>query len=74
MCIATHFHEDRTAGLEYYRQQGIKTFTTRQTDDLSKKSGKKRAQFFIDKDTTFTLGQYSFNTYFPGMAMHPIIL
>lgn len=71
MCIATHFHEDRTAGLEYYRQQGIKTFTTRQTDDLSKKSGKKRAQFLIDKDTTFTLGQYSFNTYFPGHGHAP---
>jgi len=26
LCLATHFHEDRTGGLEYYRQQGIKTY------------------------------------------------
>ena len=25
MCVATHSHEDRTAGLEYFKQQGIKT-------------------------------------------------
>ncbi len=66
LCIATHFHADRTAGLEYYRQQGIKTFTTRQTDELSKKNGMKRAEFLIENDTIFTIGQYSFQTYFPG--------
>jgi metallo-beta-lactamase class B len=65
-CIATHFHEDRTGGLEYYWQQGIKTYTTRQTDELSKKKGMKRAEFLIDKDTVFTIGHYSFQTYFPG--------
>src|SRR3954469_1405986 len=51
MCIATHFHDDRTAGLEYYKQQGIKTYTTKQTDELSKARGKKRAEFLIYKDT-----------------------
>ncbi|MFZ6012456.1 MAG: BlaB/IND/MUS family subclass B1 metallo-beta-lactamase [Bacteroidota bacterium] len=66
MCIATHFHEDRTGGLSYYRQQGIATYTTRKTDELSAKGGMKRAQFLIDKDTVMTVGQYSFRTYFPG--------
>ena len=66
LCIATHFHDDKTAGLEYYRQQGIKTYTTKQTDELSKTRGKKRAAYLIDKDTVFTIGQYSFQTYFPG--------
>src|SRR5881394_3644427 len=28
LCIATHFHEDRTGGLEFYQRQGIKTYTT----------------------------------------------
>ncbi len=68
LCIATHFHEDRTGGLEYYRQQGIKTYTTKQTDELSKSSRKKRAEFLIDKDSIFTMGQYSFQTYFPGQG------
>jgi metallo-beta-lactamase class B len=66
LCIATHFHEDRTGGLEYYRQQGINTYTTRQTDELSKKRGMKRAEFLIDKDTAFKAGQYSFQTFYPG--------
>ncbi len=71
LCIATHFHEDRTGGLEYYRQQGIKTYTTSETDELSKKRGMKRAEFLIDKDTVFTTGQYSFQTYFPGQGHAP---
>jgi metallo-beta-lactamase class B len=71
LCIATHFHEDRTGGLQYYSQQGIKTYTTRRTDELSKKRGMKRAEFLMDKDTVFTVGQYSFQTYFPGAAHAP---
>jgi metallo-beta-lactamase class B len=71
LCIATHFHEDRTGGLEYYKQQGIKTYTTVQTDELSKKRGMKRAEFLIDKDTAFTVGQYFFQTYFPGQGHAP---
>lgn len=71
LCFASHFHEDRTGGLEYYRQQGIKTYTTRQTDELSKKRGMKRAEYLIDKDTTFKIGQYSFQTYYPGQGHAP---
>src|SRR5215813_449631 len=43
LCVATHFHEDRTGGLQYYAQKGIKTYTTTKTDELSRKTGKKRA-------------------------------
>ncbi|MCD6017815.1 MAG: bla [Bacteroidetes bacterium] len=66
LCIATHSHEDRSAGLEYYKQKGIKTYTSKQTDVISEKTGEKRAEFLFSKDTTFTLGQYSFETYYPG--------
>jgi metallo-beta-lactamase class B len=66
LCIATHFHDDRTAGLAYYRQQGIKTYTTRRTDSLSQQKNHKRAQFLLAKDTTFHIGQYTFDTYYPG--------
>lgn len=71
LCIATHFHEDRTGGLQYYARKGIKTYTTTKTDELSKKSGKKRAEFLIAKDTVFRIGQYSFQTYFPGHGHAP---
>lgn len=66
MCFATHWHSDKTAGLEYYRQQGIKTYTTVLTDELSEKNNKKRAEFLMTKDSVFTVGQYSFETYYPG--------
>lgn len=66
LCFATHWHSDKTAGLEYYRQQGIKTYTTVLTDELSKKNNKKRAEFLLTKDTVFNTGQYSFETYYPG--------
>lgn len=68
MCFATHWHSDKTAGLEYYRQQGIKTYTTALTDELSKKNNKKRAEFLMAKDTVFNAGQYSFETYYPGQG------
>lgn len=71
LCIATHFHEDRTAGLEYYRKRGIKTYTTKQTDELSKVRGMSRAEFLIKDDTTFTVGQYKFNTFYPGPGHAP---
>lgn len=68
MCFATHWHSDKTAGLEYYRQIGIKTYTTSLTDELSKKNNKKRAEFLMSKDSTFQVGQYSFETYYPGQG------
>lgn len=66
LAFASHFHEDRTAGLEYYRERGIKTFTTYLTDSLSKSTSKKRAEFLIQHDTTFTVGSYRFEVYYPG--------
>lgn len=66
LCFATHWHSDKTAGLEYYRQLGVKTYTTVLTDSLSKKNNKKRAEFLMLKDTVFSVGQYSFETYYPG--------
>ena len=66
MCFATHWHSDKTAGLEYYRQHGIKTYTTALTDELSKKNDMKQAEFLMTRDTTFQVGQYAFETYYPG--------
>lgn len=66
MCIATHWHSDRTAGLEYYRNLGIRTYTTNLTDEYSRKNNKKRAEYLVERDTVFRVGQYSFETYYPG--------
>lgn len=66
ICIATHWHNDRTEGLEYYRQQGAKTYTTVLTDNLCRENNMKRAEFIMKNDTIFYVGQYSFEVYYPG--------
>lgn len=71
LCIATHFHEDRTAGLSYYRQQGISTYTTLLTDQLSGKNHKKRAEKLMTKDTLFNIGPYGFEVFYPGEGHTP---
>jgi metallo-beta-lactamase class B len=71
MCISTHFHDDRTAGLEYYGSMGIRTYTSKKTDEFSKKRNKKRAEFLIYKDSVFKVGQHSFQTYYGGPGHSP---
>jgi metallo-beta-lactamase class B len=66
MAFATHWHSDKTAGLEYYKQLGISTYTTQLTDELSKKNNAKRAEYLIAKDTAFKVDQYEFQTFYPG--------
>jgi metallo-beta-lactamase class B len=71
VCIATHSHEDRTAGLSYYKKFGIKTYMTKQTDAICKERNEPRAQYTIAKDSVFTVGQYSFQTYYAGPGHTP---
>jgi metallo-beta-lactamase class B len=65
-CIATHFHDDRTAGLEYYKSKGIKTYSSKQTFDLCKQNNEKQVEFYFTNDTTFNFGNHSFQTYYAG--------
>lgn len=71
MCIATHSHADRTAGLEFLKGKGISTYTTTYTDKRSAATNEKRAEFLIDKDTVFTVGQHTFETFYPGKGHAP---
>ncbi len=66
LCIATHHHEDRTGGLAFLRAKGIKTFSSKQTLELCKLKNKRSAQFSFQKDTTFTVGEYTFQSFYPG--------
>lgn len=71
MCLATHFHDDRTGGLAYYASKGIKTYTTRKTDSLSAIHDMKRAEFLIGRDTIFQIGQHRFQVVYPGQGHAP---
>jgi metallo-beta-lactamase class B len=66
MCFATHSHDDRAGGLEFYRQKGIKTYTIKLTDQILKTKNEKRAEFIIPNDTVFKVGKYKFEVYYPG--------
>lgn len=71
MTVSTHFHEDRTNGIEFLKTKGVKTYTTKKTDELSQKKGYERAEFLLEKDTEFKIGQYKFQTYYPGEGHAP---
>lgn len=71
MCFATHSHEDRAGGLEFYGKKGIKTYTIKLTDDILKKNNEKRAKFVIPNDTIFTVGKYKFEVFYPGKGHAP---
>lgn len=66
ICIATHFHEDRTGGFAHFRRQGIQTFASQKTDSLCQARGENRPEFVFAKDTTFKVGGYKFQTHFAG--------
>lgn len=65
-CIVTHYHDDRTAGLDILKKEGIKTWSSKKTYDLGKNKGEKTAEFQFNSDTTFNFGGVLFETYFPG--------
>lgn len=66
LCIATHSHDDRTAGLGFYKEQGAKTFTSTRTYELCNEKGEKQSEFCFNKDTLFTIGNKTFQTFYPG--------
>lgn len=71
LCISTHFHIDRTAGLEFLNQQGIKTYSSKQTYDLCSARNEKQAAFYFINDTVFKVGNHTFQTYYPGEGHSP---
>jgi metallo-beta-lactamase class B len=71
MCLATHWHEDRTIGLGYYGAKGISTYTTLMTDVLSDQHGMPRARNMITRDTSFDIGGTRFQVYYPGVGHSP---
>ena len=66
LCIATHYHDDRTGGLGFLNAKGIKTYTSKQTYDLCKQNNMNQASSYFERDTVFRIGQSSFQTYYGG--------
>ncbi len=66
LCIATHFHEDRTGGFDFLKQKEIATYSSKMTYDLCKQKGEKQAAFYFMGDTVFRIGDHVFEIYYPG--------
>lgn len=71
LCISTHFHDDRTAGLKYYKSKGIKTYSSKATFDLCRDRNENQSQFYFLNDTTFNVGGKAFSTYYAGAGHAP---
>lgn len=68
LAIATHFHDDRTGGLRALNALGISTYTSKLTDKLCAEYHEPRPTNVFLRDTTFIVGQYSIQTYYPGQG------
>lgn len=68
LSISTHSHDDRTAGVDFLKSKGVRTYCSKMTFDLCRQKHEKQPQFYFTKDTTFVLGEYTFETFYPGEA------
>jgi metallo-beta-lactamase class B len=66
LAIVSHYHDDRTAGLDFLKQKGVKTYSSKLTYDLCKEHHEKQAEFYFEKDTVFNIGSYKMETYYAG--------
>ena len=63
--VVTHYHEDRSAGLDYLQQQGIASFASKETNALLKQHGKTVAQHtLVDKEAEVLKDKIE--VYYPG--------
>lgn len=71
LSISTHHHDDRTAGIDYFKTKGIKTYSSKMTRKWCKKNNEAVAEFIFEKDTIFNVGGYKIETFYPGKGHAP---
>jgi len=71
LSVATHSHKDRTAALDFLKSIGIKTYTSARTDQISKSTHEKRAEFVFVNDTLFQVGEQIFQIFYGGAGHTP---
>ena len=64
--ITTHFHEDRSGGLDYFRKAGAETYTYALTNEILKNRNEPQAEFTFGKEKHFTFGKEEIVVYFLG--------
>lgn len=71
LCIATHFHDDRTAGLNYFKARGIKTYSSVKTYQKGITTKGITAAYTFTDDTTFTIDNKRIEVHYPGHGHSP---
>ncbi len=66
LCIATHSHDDRTAGMSFLQHNGVPTYSSKLTYELCAEHPERRPEHYFTGDTTITIGNHTFQTYYPG--------
>jgi len=64
--ITTHFHGDRSGGLDYFRKLGAQTYTYALTNEILKERNEPQAEFTFGKEKHFTFGKEELTVYFLG--------
>lgn len=72
MCIATHFHDDRTGCLDYFRSVGIETFTSKKTYDLCVANGEPKAENNLSPANVLHRATIRSKLFSPAKAIHLI--
>src|SRR5687767_8860101 len=63
ICITTHFHDDRTAGLDVLKANGVKTYSSLLSFEKGTERGEKTTEFQFIQDTSFSLGGITCQTF-----------
>ena len=63
--ISTHFHEDRTAGIEVLNSESVSTYTSELTNELLIREGKPTATN-VFSDSEFSLSEGFVEVFYPG--------
>jgi metallo-beta-lactamase class B len=71
LCIATHFHEDRTGGFNIFRELNIPTWSSALTKKYCIERHFPIAAHTFLNDTTFTVGSVDLETFYPGAGHAP---
>lgn len=66
LVMVTHSHEDRAAGLSYFSSYGAMTYASAATNAILKSQGLPTAKYTMPDNNSFAMGQYTFETYYPG--------
>lgn len=71
LCISTHFHNDRTGGVDQLRRLGIETWSSVYTQQLARQKGMPVPEHTFLQDTLMRVGSVTFRPFYPGPGHTP---